>query len=99
MTTLPTTTVGAVHSGVYRPSMFVCATDQRDSYVLYDARPGAEISAALLDDTGDWWKALRALPDGVVPDGVTAAVEALHEAVCGWSDWLSRTATSPSPTT
>jgi hypothetical protein len=78
--------------GVYRPSMFICAADRADSYVLFDARPGADISAALLEEVTDWWQSLRSLPAGVVPDGVLAAMDGLHNAACGWSEWLDRDA-------
>jgi hypothetical protein len=76
--------------GVYRPSMFICGADPADSVVVFGARPGADISAALLEEVTDWWQSLRSLPAGIVPDGVMAAVDTLHNAACGWSAWLTR---------
>ena len=78
------------HPGVYRPAMFICGADPDDSYVTFDVRNPADISAALLEAVTDWWQALRELPADTVPDGVRNAMEALHEATCGWSDWTAR---------
>lgn len=88
---IPARADGTVNPAVYRPSMFLCGTNPADSYVLYDARPGADIAASLLEETTDWWRAIDSLPAGVVPEGVAAAMTALHDAACGWTDWLART--------
>jgi hypothetical protein len=96
-TEIPARADGTVNPGVFRPTMFLCGVNPKDSYVVYDVRPGAEIAAALLEETTDWWRSLDALPDGIVPEGVATAMAALHEAACGWSDWLTRTAPTPAP--
>jgi hypothetical protein len=85
--------------GVYRPSMFICGADPADSVVVFDALPGAEISAALLEEVTDWWQSLRSLPAGVVPDGVLTAVDGLHSAACGWSEWLYHSEKRDNPAT
>ncbi|MCX4751742.1 hypothetical protein OG455_41735 [Kitasatospora sp. NBC_01287] len=88
------------NSGVYTPRMFICGVDPTDSVVAFDARPGADIAAALLEEVTDWWQSLRTLPEGIVPGGVQQAMNSLHDAACGWSDWLAhsekRTPTTPS---
>lgn len=90
------------NGGVYTPRMFICGADPTDSVVVFDARPGADIAAALLEEVTDWWQSLRALPDGIVPDGLQQAMNSLHDAACGWSDWLAHTekhSTATVPTT
>lgn len=73
---------------VHRPAMFVCHSDGCD--IGYRERPEREVASGLLEEIGEWFRAMEGLTRTNVPGGVSAAMRALHEAACGWVDWLDR---------
>jgi hypothetical protein len=77
------------HSGVHRPWMFICGADPDESSVTFSENPAARIAGALLEDIGDWHRAINGLRNTDVPPPVAAALDQLHEAVCGWTDWTT----------
>ena len=78
------------HPGVHRPWMFICTMDDPDAAVVsYDENPAAHIASQLLEEVGDWSHALKNLKRSDVPPAVTAALDALHDAMCGWTDWTA----------
>lgn len=89
MITDETTANDSLNSGVFRPTMFICGNGAEEACVVYAVRPSAEIAAALLEETTDWQRSLDAVPAEMVPEGVSAALAALHSAVYGWNDWLT----------
>ncbi len=90
------------HPGVYAPASFICMsagpsphTASHDCVVTFRARPHREIASVLLEEIGDWMRALRALPAGAAaPAGVVDAVTAAHDAVANWSDLIHARDTS-----
>lgn len=77
------------HPAVHRPWAFICGADPDDSVVTLAERPAQQIASALLEDVGDWNRAVQGL-QGEAPPAVSEALGALHEAVCGWADWNAR---------
>ncbi|UJV42042.1 hypothetical protein [Streptomyces sp. AMCC400023] len=81
------------HPAVHAPWMFMCAMDDPDAVIIsYAENPGAQIASALLEDVGDWHHAIKNLQRTNVPDGVVTALDAFHDAVCGWVEWNEQTA-------
>lgn len=81
------------HPGVHAPWMFICTMDDPDAAVVsYDENPAAQIASTLLEEVGDWHHALKNLQRADVPPAVTAALDVLHEAMCGWVEWNERAA-------
>jgi hypothetical protein len=78
------------HKAVHRPFVFICGSDPDDSAVTFTENPAARIASGLLEDIGDWYTAIRAVQQTEIPPAVTEALGALHEAVCGWTDWTAR---------
>jgi hypothetical protein len=78
------------HAAVHRPWAFICGADPDDSVVSLAERPAAQIASALLEDVGDWHRAVEGLQHTEMPPAVSEALSALHEAVCGWTDWNAR---------
>lgn len=80
------------HPGVHKPWMFICSMDDPDAAVVsYDESPVAQIASVLLEEVGDWHHALKNLKRADVPPAVTTALDALHDAMCGWVDWNEQT--------
>lgn len=79
------------HPAIHRPWMFICAADPDESSVAYAENPAAQIASSLLEDIGDWHHAIKNLRQTDVPPAVAAALDVLHEAVCGWTDWNAQT--------
>ncbi|MFJ4988686.1 hypothetical protein ACIP9H_33415 [Streptomyces sp. NPDC088732] len=76
------------HPSVHRPYMFICDIDDPDAVVVaYNENPAARIASDLLDELGEWHHALHNLQRESVPAGVLAALDELHDAVCGWVEW------------
>ncbi|MGW0337065.1 hypothetical protein ACWD0J_35450 [Streptomyces sp. NPDC003011] len=76
------------HPAVHTPWMFLCSMGDPDaSVVSFAENPARQIAGALLEDVGDWHHAIKNLQRTDVPPAVTAALDALHDAVCGWVDW------------
>jgi hypothetical protein len=69
--------------------MFICGANPDDSVVAFAENPAAHIASALLEDIGDWHRAVRQLERTDVPPTVATALAALHEATCGWVDWTA----------
>lgn len=83
------------HPKVHRTFTFICSLSDPDASVAgVVERPAEEISAALLEDIGDWYRAVRGMRRTEVPPAVTSALDALHDAVCGWTDWTARQSTT-----
>lgn len=81
------------HPSIHSPWMFMCAMDDPDAAIVSVAeKPAAQIASALLEDVGDWHHAVKNLQKAHVPPAVTAALNALHEAVCGWTEWNEQSA-------
>lgn len=81
------------HPAVHAPWMFLCSMDDPDAAVVsYAENPAARIASALLEDVGDWHHAIKNLQRADVPPGVTAALDAFHDAVCGWVEWNEQAA-------
>ena len=79
------------HPAVHAPWMFLCSMDDPDAAIVSIAeKPAAQIASALLEDVGDWNHAIRNLQRADVPPAVTAALDAFHDAVCGWVEWNER---------
>ena len=79
------------HPGVHTPWMFICSMDDPDaSAVSYAENPAAQIASTLLEEVGDWHHAIKGLQRTDVPPAVTAALDTLHDAMCGWVDWLGQ---------
>jgi hypothetical protein len=78
------------HPRVYRPVQFTCHSGGCD--IGFAERPEREIAGALLEETGDWFAAVKALDYTNVPPGVSEALRALHDAACGWVEWLDKSA-------
>jgi hypothetical protein len=83
-------TEDTMHPAVHRPWVFICGRDPDDLVVVLAERPAAQVAVALLEDVGDWHRAVRALQKTDVPPAVADALGALHDAVCGWVDWNAR---------
>lgn len=81
------------HPAVHTPWMFICSMDDPDSSaVAFAENPAARIASDLLEEIGDWHHAIKNLQRTDVPPAVTAALDTLHDAVCGWVEWNERTA-------
>lgn len=78
------------HPAVHSPWMFICGADPDDSVVAFAENPAAQIASALLEEVGDWNHAIKNLQRTDVPPAVTAALDALHDAMCGWVDWNAK---------
>jgi len=76
------------HRLIHRPAMFTCHSGGCD--VGYRERPERDVASGLLEEVGEWYRAVASLQRTNVPGGVSDALEALHEAACGWVDWLDR---------
>jgi hypothetical protein len=88
-----TTTGFKPHPAVHAPWMFMCSVDDPDvSAVSFAENPAAQIASALLEDVGDWHHAIKNLQRTDVPPAVTTALDALHDAICGWADWNEQAA-------
>lgn len=74
------------HSGVHEPHSFICGPDVH--IVTLRARAPRAIAGALLEDIGDWMRALHGLKEADLPPAVVDQVTALHDATCNWVDWL-----------
>lgn len=77
------------HRGVHRPLTFICGANPDDAIVTFLERPAAVIASRLLEDVGDWHQAIQHLEKTDVPPAVTEALDALHDAMCGWADWTA----------
>lgn len=83
------------HQGVYRPASFICGDQTVGCVVTFTARPGEQVAAGLLEDVGDWYRALRGLPAGAdVPPPVVDAVGTLLTAVQHWVELNERRSAS-----
>ncbi|MFD5031678.1 hypothetical protein ACFWM0_14870 [Streptomyces sp. NPDC058405] len=81
------------HHAVHTPWMFICSMDDPDAAIVsYDENPGAQIASTLLEEVGDWHHAIKTLKRTDVPPAVTTALNALHDAMCGWVEWNEKTA-------
>lgn len=76
------------HPAIHRTHGVICSLDH-GCIVGLSERPADRIAAALLEDVGDWHRAVKALTRTEVPPAVSDALDALHEAVCGWTDWTA----------
>jgi hypothetical protein len=82
------------HDGVHRAVSFI--SGDFGCIVTLDARPAGDIAASLLEDVGDWMRALHTIPAGQQPPAaVMAAVDTLHTVVCDWTDWEHRRSNPP----
>lgn len=62
-----------------------------DIKMLASVRSNRLIAGDLLEQTGDWWAAIKDLPaDCQIPQGVAAAIEAAYRASLNWVEWLDR---------
>ena len=77
------------HHGVHTPWMFICGADPDGSVVTFAEHPAAVVASRLLEEVGDWYRALSGVQKTTVPDAVTEALGVLHEAACGWADWTA----------
>lgn len=75
------------HPGVHEPHSFICG--EGFGVVTLRGRQPAAIAASLLEGISDWMRALRTLPDTDLPPRVADLVGQLHEAVCGWTDFVA----------
>lgn len=73
---------------VHRASLFICHDD--GCTLGYGEAPEQIIATGLLEEIGEWYSAIKGLERRDVPTGVTDALNALHDAACGWVDWLER---------
>jgi hypothetical protein len=87
---------------IHRASMFIC--HENGCELGYREAPERIIASGLLEEIGEWHYALKELEHRDVPVGVTEALKVLHDAACGWMDWLerrdtprARTVASPPP--
>lgn len=79
-------------------AQFACGDGGYDVKMFATPRAVRLIAGDLLEQTGEWYRALQDLPAGCeVPPGMTTAVEAAYTAAVAWVELLDRKTPGASP--